>query len=174
MSRNQRGDWHASALLFIVLFGLAFGCSKSADPAGADSHEQEDPVASFKKTVESYLNGYKQTKHEKVYFIQSEYIPSGWRKAYSELVSDAYTMDVQKTDSLVSPYIGILEFNTRHYVSSPLATEQAVRSNAYFTDEYSVRKHRHMYAYQSGKWIVTSRKQLLWEDVWNDCEKEGE
>jgi len=66
------------------------------------------------------------------------------------------SVDVQKTNSLVSPYIGVLEFD----VGDPT---------------HAAQKHRHTYAYQSGTWVLQSAKQHFpSDDDWWNCYDEAE
>lgn len=169
-SQNCRVILALSGVLFVSGFGL--GCTPSKPPQPKSS-EQEDPVESFKQTIEDYLKGYKLAKHEKVYHVEASAvagIPEGWRKSSSGLTSDAYTFDVQKTNSLVSPYTDIFEFETKLYVTSSYGSEEAARLATDFSSDYFVHKHRHIYAYHAGKWVLQSRKHLLWEDEWADCQ----
>ena len=164
------------ALVFLFAVIIA-GCSPNKGKL------QEDPVLSFKQTVEEFLKLYKQSKHEGIFHVKGfedsfaqDSIRAGWRKDYSELVSDAYSVDVRKTDSLVSPYIGTLDFDTKMYVSNLQDSEDAARETQIFTDTASVHHHRHSYAYQDGAWVVKSRKQInkdVPEADWEDC-KDGE
>src|SRR4029077_12259371 len=169
--RKQRIQKQIGILILLPLLFLGCSASKSKSPG--------DPVASFKQTVGDFLNAYKQSKHEEVFHINrfEDLVAEGWRKGNSELVLDSYSVDVQKNDSLVSPYIGTLKFDTKMYVSNLQDSEKAARETQIFgnTNDPYVRNHLHTYAYQDGAWIVKSRKQRrqdIDEDTWTDC-KDG-
>ncbi len=165
-----------SLTLGLSLFLFGSGCN-SAKPPEPKISEQDQAVSSFKQIVENYMKTYKQSKHEQVYHLEGSSvanIPEGWRKAYSELASDDYKVDVQKTDSLVSPYLGILEFDTKTYVSSSTYGSQEAASQAtdFPSDSSLLHKHRHTYAYQEGQWVIQSRKWVYpGENEWNDCDE---
>jgi hypothetical protein len=150
---------------------LVMGCAKKPKPS-----EEEQAVASFKQTAANYVATYKQSKHEEVYHLDASFAahtPEGWRKSYSELASDVYSVDVQKTDSLVSPYVGTLEFHTNLYVSELYGSQDAASQTTDFPAKPNdVRRHLHTYAYQNGAWVLQSRKQFVY-DEWQDC-PEGE
>jgi hypothetical protein len=171
--RKQRIRKPIGILLLLPLLLLGCSASKSKPP--------EDPVASFKRTVEDFLRIYKQSNLEEVFHIErfEDLVPEGWKKDYSELVSDAYSVDVQKTDSLVSPYIGTLKFDTKMHFSNLQDSEKGARDTQIFADDSdpNVHNHVHTYAYQDGAWVVKSRKQNIHlssiDDKWTDC-KDGE
>src|SRR5580658_2587761 len=86
-----------------------------------EAHEQaqepaaNDPVKTFRGYVARYMESYKPDKHKMV--TKDEKRPAseckectgGWVKRYFEPNED-YSIDVRRTDSLVSPYIGVCEF----------------------------------------------------------------
>jgi hypothetical protein len=107
--------------------------------------EEQAAVASFKRTAEDFLRAYKLAEQE------SDAAYHGTRFEVS-----SSSVDVQKTNSLVSPYIGVLEFD----VGDPT---------------HAAQKHRHTYAYQSGTWVLQSAKQHFpSDDDWWNCYDEAE
>jgi hypothetical protein len=163
--------WKPALFACLAVLALDMGCAKKAKLS-----EEEQAVASFKQIADNFVRGYKQTRHEETYHMDASIVmhtPEGWRKSYSELASDDYSVDVRKTDSLVSPYIGTLEFQTKVYVSELYSSQDAASQTTDFpTTPSDVRRHLHTYAYQNGAWVLQSRKQFVDED-WQDC-PEGE
>jgi hypothetical protein len=170
MLRNLKVRMTISVLMLLPF--LLLGCSV----------KPPDPVVSFKSAVEDFLKVYKQSKHEEVYYIQGGLgtysfepsTPSGWKKTTSDLVSDAYSIDVQKTNSLVTPDIGTVEFDTSQHSSNFQDSEKDARDTQVVSDDVVSYHHRHTYAFQDGVWIEKSQKQMRQgSSTWVDC-KEGE
>jgi hypothetical protein len=169
---KMRNSFIVTILMTILV--VDSGCSRTI------GKPTEDPVASFKQKVGDFVNTYKQSKHEEVFHIDrfEDVVAEGWRKGSSELVPDSYLVDVEKTDSLVSPYIGTLKFDTKMFVSNLQDSEKGARETQIFTNTNHpyVHNHLHTYSYQDGAWVVKSRKQRsqdIDEDTWKDC-KDGE
>ncbi len=93
-----------------------------------------------------------------------------------------YKIDVQKTNSLITPFTGFCEFTlTRHITKFHPAKEDAINDNLFLKSDKRI--HKHYYGFQEGKWIVTSRTNQDPElaklinpltnrssfDKWNDC-----
>jgi hypothetical protein len=172
--------WKPALFACLAVLVLDMGCAKKTKLS-----EEEQAVAAFKQVVENYMQTYKQGKHEQVYHIDEVHhtdpytripvidVQGGWRKSYSEISGDP-GIDVRKTDSLVSPYLGTLEFHTNLYVSRSAydSEDSASQTTDFPTTPSDVRRHLHTYAYQNGAWVLQSRKQFVYED-WQDC-PEGE
>jgi hypothetical protein len=92
----------------------------------------------------------------------------GWVKEVYEADPD-YKIDIQTTNSLITPYLGYCEFSlVRHHTSFHENKEDA-RKDDNFTESETV-KHKHTYAFQDYKWIVKAREHY-WtaEEEWDDC-----
>jgi hypothetical protein len=162
----------------VAVLILTLGCAKRRP----ELSEQEQALASFKQLVVDYVQTFRQSKHEHVFHLdQASHneglatiidVQEGWYKSYSE-ISGEPMIDVHKTDSLVSPYVGALEFNVGTYRTESAYGGQDTASQANdFRPKPYIRKHVHTYAYQDGAWVLQSRKQLNY-DEWEDC-PEGE
>lgn len=127
------------------------------------AQSSSDVVASFKKYVADYMNSYKTDRREMVRLLGG-----GWAKEYFEPLPDA-GIDVRKTDSLVSPYMGVVEFTliTRYTTFHKTRTEAEADNNFVQTRQT---KHRHTYAYQDGSWVPKTRQNCLpMLDEWYEC-----
>jgi hypothetical protein len=119
-------------VLGCLLLSVLSACTKTPPKLT----EEQAAVASFKRTADDFLRTYKL--------------------AEPALEVSSARVDVQKTNSLVSPYIGVLEFD----VGDPA---------------HAVMMHRHTYAYQSGTWVLQSAKQRFpSDDDWWNCHDEAE
>lgn len=89
---------------------------------------------------------------------------AGWLKIRFKLANVRY--DVKKTDSLVSPIIGIIECDQPQQFSPAFATKEEAESyrfpQAQVVDEYG-RQLRISYAFQNNKWVrkAIEEKSLL-------------
>ena len=63
-----------------------------------------------------------------------------------------YTYDIKKSDSVMFPYIGILEVSNKTNFTKTYATEAEAR-NAFDIDFISEDRQKYIYKYDNGKWI---------------------
>jgi hypothetical protein len=79
---------------------------------------------------------------------------------YFQPVQSSVSIDVERTTSLVSPYIGTLEFQmVEHYTAFHETREDAEADSAFVNSQ--VKTHKHSYAYQDGKWVPKTRKYVV-------------
>src|SRR5207245_3954459 len=70
-------------------------------------------------------------------------------------VPTSYSINVEKTESLVSPYLGTVEFPVTGSVSYPKNSKEEAFEATQFKGSYSI-NHRLVYAYQNGQWVFKS------------------
>ena len=135
-----------------------------------------DPVKSFKEYIKNYFESYKSNNREQI-----TKLGGGWVKECYEPDYD-YKIDVQKTNSLMTPFIGICEFTLIRRITNFCTSKEDAESDNLFVKS-DKRNHIHNYGFQDGKWIVTSRKNQSPSlaklinpmtnsatlDQWNDC-----
>jgi hypothetical protein len=152
------------ACLLLLLF--EFGCAqKQSEPKS----EQETVLATFKQTINDYL---KSRKAPDSVFESFDDHTKSWKKMHHELDSESAKFDVKKTDSLVSPYVGVLEFVVHERQSPRYSSENSARQATEFPKTYNM-QHRHTYSYQDGKWVLKS-KECDAGMGWNPCGDYGE
>lgn len=97
-----------------------------------------------------------------------------FRKGRYEPSTD-YGVDVRKTDSLISPYLGVIEFRWfGRYGGCAKTREDAQAGSVSDKVEYDV-KYRYTFAFQDGAWVPQGRE--IYElgiskedpDKWKDC-----
>jgi hypothetical protein len=76
---------------------------------------------------------------------------SGWIRAFTGKVSD-YRYDARPSDSLVIPYIDILQFKLPSFASFPHAVKEKAEQDNDFQKEPSCADIKLTYGYQDGKW----------------------
>jgi len=158
------GSWMKCILgvLGSLIIGLlVFAGSASETPARPPQEDQV--VSSFQKYIADFMGSYKTDRRERV-----SKFGGGWAKEVYRPIGEP-SIDIKKTDSLISPYVGICEFTLRRDMTAFHKTkEEAAKDNKFIqsVDAY----HRHRYVYQSGKWVPKTREyRSLEEDKWYDC-----
>lgn len=140
---------------FLVVSALAFGQNANPDKEALDS---------FKKYVGLHLASYEHNRRERVALLGG-----GWVKEYFEPDKGSEGIDVEKTSSLVSPYMGELDFRlVRHYTAFHQTRDEAAADSSFVQSDAVMHKHR--YAYQDEKWVPKTRKYVVGEDEY-DCDE---
>jgi len=81
---------------------------------------------------------------------------AGWVAEQDDVLT-GYSLNVEKTTSLVSPYLGTAEFRVTGNLSSPKNSSQEAREATDLGNSYSV-NHRVIYAYQNEEWVLKSEE----------------
>jgi hypothetical protein len=76
---------------------------------------------------------------------------ASWRKRYTEEVSQ-YGFDVKVTDSLVTPYTGVLSYDEVTWVTAEHPSQKEAEQDDNFTSSLKT-PHTSTYGYQEGKWV---------------------
>ena len=138
-------------------------------PASAVLSQQSDTdiVSSFKKHLTDYVASYKTNRRDEV-----RETSGGWIRNYYD-IDENCTVDLRKTDSLISPYVGTANFVfTMHATSFHKTKAEAEADNNFIRSQPL--KHRHVYAYQDGAWVLTQREEYMAVlDEWFKCDKDG-
>jgi hypothetical protein len=116
------------------------------------STEEKGIVDSFKTYVQLRLQSYKKNPHERV-----SSRPSGVVRVYFEPVLATVEMDVQRNNSLVSPYVAQCNFQLVEHRTKFHESRDAAVADSTFVDS-RISPHYHRYAYQDGKWIPKVRQ----------------
>ena len=129
--------------------------------------ESSQVVSSFTNYIATFMASYKVDRRERV--SKSSW---GWTKEYYE-PSGEPNIDVMRTDSLVSPYLGICEFNlVRHRTGFHSTRADATQDNTFVASDMA--QHRHQYAYQNAKWVQKTREYFSNAGgKWYDCNEVG-
>lgn len=136
----------------------------------------EDPVKSFKIYLAKHFESYKSDSREQI-----TKLGGGWVKEYYEPNLN-YKIDVQKTNSLITPFTGYCEFILIRHITDFHSSKEEASNDSIFTKS-NERTHKHSYGFQEDKWVVTSRSNQDQElakivnpltkrssfDTWGDC-----
>jgi hypothetical protein len=153
--------------------GLLFGSFVFAQ----DQKTEQESVKKFKQYTSDLMAKYKAEKHERT--EHAVYCPNlgpgatGYVKAAYE--PDAgYTIDVRKTDSLITPYIGILklQWNKRYSDCEDTREKAQAQSNLSHPDSL---EYRYTYGFQDGEWVSQGREigNVTSEGIqWESCREE--
>jgi len=138
----------------VVLLVLA-----AAPMAAAQSgpSQREAIVNSFKEFAKDYMQKW-NAQHTQVVFDSFQRGNSktrlDWRRTYDDPVEN-YDIDVKPTDSLVTPYLGILKFTiVFHNTAMHNSRERAEKDQKFKTLSTPVRVE---FNYQEGNWIKRER-----------------
>src|ERR1019366_1066665 len=106
----------------------------------ADEKAEQDAVKKFKQYVSDLITHYKSQKHERIesdppvcVFVDRP-LQGYARVAYE--VGTYEIVDVRKTDSLITPYVGILELAWDSHYSSCQDTEEKAKAESNLQDKY--------------------------------------
>ena len=113
---------------------------------------QEHGRAGIAESFKSYAKHFIATKTVDVSYDDGEY--GGWHKLTVSPKAD-YKLDLRSTDSLLSPYVGTIEYNTARCITAYWKTKAEAQKDTACADQ-----HRDTYAYQDGKWVLKSRRFL--------------
>jgi hypothetical protein len=137
-------------------------CSRHASLQAAvpQSQQEKEVVKAFNKTIRDYIPTH--IDKEPMTFEVPCLLPSGsntrgWRKRYYDPAGTDYTIDVRKTDSLVSPYVGTVVFAVTLYWSACHPTEESAKKDDSYPEHYNL-THRFTFSYQDDAWVVKARE----------------
>jgi hypothetical protein len=134
-------------ILMIVGFCLFGSWSFTYGQTGATDKIQR----SFVKTIDNELKRLKSLALNVKQNPETElkYIGNTWRVSYSDF-SNKYSYDIRKTDSITSPYMGVVTFYFQFYVKEGKTREECLRApwRLWLDQQRLV----YIYAFQGGKW----------------------
>ena len=133
--------------LLLLLSALLF-----CPPQSVAQSEDQDALAAFRSYVNHHLSSYKQNKREEVTMFGG-----GWAKEYFEPDVASASIDVEKTNSLISPYTASLTFKMIRHRTALHQTKEGAANDSQFTDQDSW-LHEHTYAYQDKQWVPKTRR----------------
>ena len=117
----------------------------------AQSTEEEKVLAAFKGMVREHVESYKSNGREYV-----ANLGGGWAKEVFSIDPTSVKFDVDKTSSLVSPFIGTVSFTLiRRYTAFHGTADEAGKDTVLIKKDSAA--HTHSFAYQDHKWTPTVR-----------------
>ena len=134
------------------------------------SQQEKEIIKAFNKAVSDYIPSHIDPREPRIYGNGSG--SCGWIKQYFRASTD-YSIDVRRTDSIISPYIGTVQFAVSNYKSACHKTrEEAEKDNRLETDcstQTDCSTHKYTFAYQDEKWVIKSRELKFKSDEWYPC-----
>lgn len=111
----------------------------------AENKDNEAAVEAFTKFVTQYM-----TLNRSKSIVSED--GRGQLRKYRVDINDDYGIDVKRTDSLMTPLLGVFEYTTKEYVSiNPHHDRDAALSDNELRLQLES-KHLHKYGYTNGKW----------------------
>ena len=118
----------------------------------------EAVVSSFKAHMSDYVSSFEPDGKVHV----SQLISKEWSRLHSNIDKSTIKYDVKTTDSLVSPYQGILEFSIRQTRTKPYKTKEEAEGDWDLTIDMGADNiHRHTYLFSDGEWAISERKKYM-------------
>jgi hypothetical protein len=136
-------------------------------PISCQVRQDQKAMASFKGLVRHHVDSYKANSRETVAICAFENGQGMWAKERFSIDPTSVSFDVEKTSSLVSPFVGTVTFTIIEKESNLRLTKAEAAVDTVFTHE-DRSFHKHEFVYQEGQWKPTSR-QHLYEGDWIDC-----
>jgi hypothetical protein len=164
--------------LAIKVLGILVALSLASchtTPKEPEKTEAEKIVDAFKGKVDADLKDKRSTKDVWPQ-TGSQYYEAGWYMEKDELPS-SYSINVEKTESLVSPYLGTAEFSVTGNTSYAKNSKEEALDATQFKNSYAI-VHRLLYAYQNGSWVLKSEKCFEYDGteeghVWGGCDRDS-
>ena len=142
--------------------------------SGLAAQSEQEIVESFQEVAKKHIESYNDDPRILVYHIDAILPPYGssppaWIKS-KNIIIDNYSIDVEKTNSLVTPYTGILFYKMQILIVKEKTKTEAENSTK-FNVNSKPKNYKILFSYQNGKWIA---KEYLYqfEGNWYDAEKE--
>jgi len=136
-------------------------------PISCQVTQEQKALRSFKSLVRRHVDSYKTNSREKVAIYDVVHEQVMLAKERFSIDPTSVTFDVEKTSSLVSPFMGTLTFVVIVKVTNQHLTQTEAAGDTVFTHEFRS-THKHVFVYQDGKWQPTTR-QHTYEGIWVDC-----
>ena len=130
--------------------------------------EDQEALAAFKAYVSHHLTSYQQNRRQRVMMYSQ-----GWVSEYFEPDPASASIDVEKTNSLVSPYTGSLDFRLIRHRTAFHASRQDAASDSNFVQQDSW-VHKHTYAHQEKQWVPNTREskpEKFTTAEWSRCDE---
>jgi hypothetical protein len=133
--------------------------------------EAQNIVDAFKLKVDTDLQS-RRIRKDVWPQTSNDYQEAGWYQERDE-IPGSYSINVEKTESLVSPYLGTVEFPVTGSVSFPKNSKEEAANATEFKGSYSI-SHRLIYSYQNEQWVFKSeqcyeRSIAVDGHVWGKC-----
>ena len=117
--------------------------------------DEQAILMAFQNIVAKHIDGYLSDPRLSVRYVSAEPIINSaayWMKSKISVSDSSY--DVQKTTSLVSPYLGILNYNVVLNNTKKQPTKELAEKDTDFESPGIPGKARIAFAFQSDKWVV--------------------
>ena len=112
-------------------------------------------LMTFQDVVTKHIDGYSNDPRISVRYISAEPVinlAAYWMKSKISVSDSSY--DVQKSSSIVSPYIGILNYKVVLYNTKKQPTKELAENDNFFESPGIPGTARITFAFQSNKWVV--------------------
>lgn len=144
-------------------------------PTALAAEDEQTVVSSFEEVIQQHINSYQDDPRTMVYYVpgDTEYIQikGGWRKSKCT-VSNDYTYDIQKTNSIITPYTSTLTYKMKILVTNAQASKAAAEACETFNDDHYPNEYRITFSYQHNQWVPKKYEERslspLLDNQWSD------
>lgn len=131
-----------------VIWALLLSVFLFQTSAFADGTSSAEVLKDFRAKIKGFLSSYPTN-------VKVVKPGGGYVSEYYD-VKPEYNIDVQATNSLITPYTGVLEFKIiRYFTGFHKNEEDARKDNNYVNKDEEA--HKHYYSFQDNEWVVTKR-----------------
>jgi hypothetical protein len=136
------------------IVSVAIVIALAAMPARCQSQQTEDAkiLDAFKSLVRRHVESYRSIGREHITKLSG-----GWAKELFTLDPSSVKFDVERTSSLVNPFVGTLTFTLIRSLSTFHATEAEAAADTALK-KWDTTQHTHLFGYQDSKWTPTVRQ----------------
>lgn len=137
---------NTSLRIFLIVMSICTNGFSQAD-------DGPKALAAFKTLVRRHADSY-TTVDGREHIAE---LGGGWAKERFFMNVSTVKYDVEKTSSLVSPFIGTLTFTLTRKLTAFHKTQAEAAADSVFIRE-DIKVHKHVFGYQDNEWRPTNRK----------------
>lgn len=154
----------------VLLFTLSCFIFVNSAVSASTEPTAKEVLKDFKQKIAEFVSNYSNNRKSDVHKLGG-----GWVSQYYEVAND-YSIDVQATNSLISPYTATCEFKITRHMTDFHKNKIDAELDINYTKAETL-THKHYYAYQDDEWVVVDRKHLTYIplrmsapiDSWDPC-----
>lgn len=140
------------------------------------AQDEQIVISSFQDIVKKHIESYSDDPRIMTYFISAnKYSPkSYWIKSKCTVLSD-YSFDIQKTNSIITPYTGYVIYKMQTWVTDEQPTKEAAETATSLHTIGGLSNCRITFAFQGDAWIVKKYEyQSNYDGTWYDVTDKDE
>ncbi len=142
---KQRSIKLGVAIFFLCIVGLVYGQSQ-------DNKVKDSFVKTIQEEFRSLQAWGEEERDNPEKTVQHFGHDNSWRAFYAEFYDLEY--DIQKTSSIVTPYIGIVTFKGREFQKIGVSKQECLNAD---WKQVGNKRPTLKYGYQDGSWVIKEK-----------------